>query len=174
MLAVVAVVAGFLILRNITDDDDGSSDDGGITADSTVPDTIDNTIADTTTTTTEPPLVTVGASVVVANASGVPGSAGRMSTELAGAGFEMAEATNATSSGLEESIVYYDPSVTAAIDVAGSVATRDGRHRRRDGTDAGAGRGSVAQRCRRRRDARLESGRQDARRAESGGASPRP
>ena len=120
VLAVVAVVAGFLILRNITDDD-GSSD-GGVTTESTVPDTISNTIADTTTTTTEPPLVTVGASVVVANASGVPGSAGRMSTELAGAGFEMAEATNATSSGLEESIVYYDPSNTAAIDVAGSVA----------------------------------------------------
>ena len=120
MLAVVAVVAGFLILRNITDD--GGSSDGGITAESTTPDTIDNTIADTTTSTTEPPLVTVGASVVVANASGVPGSAGRMSTELAAAGFEMAEATNATSSGLEESIVYYDPSITAAIDVAGSVA----------------------------------------------------
>jgi len=120
VLAVVAVVAGFLILRNITDD--GGSD-GGAPTESTTPDTIDNTIADTTTSTTEPPLVTVGASVVVANASGVPGSAGRMSTELAAAGFEMVEpATNATSSGLEESIVYYDPSVTAAIDVAGSVA----------------------------------------------------
>lgn len=121
VLAVVAVVAGFLILRNITDDGGGSGN-GGITADSTVPDTVDNTVADTTTTTTEPPLVTVGATVVVANASGVPGSAGRMTTELAGAGFEMAEATNATSSGLEASIVYYDPSIAASIDVAGSVA----------------------------------------------------
>jgi len=118
VLAVVAVVAGFLILRNITDD--GGSD-GGAT-ESTTPDTIGDTVADTTTTTTEPPLVTVGASVIVANASGVPGSAARMTTELAGAGFEMGEATNATSSGLEVSIVYYDPSITAAIDVAGSVA----------------------------------------------------
>jgi len=120
VLAVVAVVAGFLILRNITDD--GGSSDGGITTDSTNPVDSTDPVDSTTTTTTEPPLVFVGATVVVANASGVPGSAGRMSTELAGAGFEMVEATNATSSGLEASIVYYDPSNTAAIDVAGSVA----------------------------------------------------
>jgi LytR cell envelope-related transcriptional attenuator len=128
VLAVVAVVAGFLILRNITDDDDGSS--------STVD---DPTAQDTTTTapvgletttavptTTVAPIVTEGATVVVANASGVPGSAGRMSTELATAGFTMAEATNATSGQLEQSVVYYDPAVAAAQAVAGSVATMMG------------------------------------------------
>ena len=71
VLAVVAVVAGFLILNNITDD--GGSSDGERGRDHgrpTVPDT-----ANATTTTTEPPLVTTGATVVVAP-SGVPGSAG--------------------------------------------------------------------------------------------------
>ena len=76
---------------------------------------------DAAATTTIPPLVTEGATVVVANASGVPGSAGRMSTTLATVGFTMAEATNATTQ-LEVSIVYYDPAVVAAQAVADSVA----------------------------------------------------
>ena len=126
VLAVVAVVAGFLILRNITDDNDGASSaigDGTDVTEETTATTID--VALTTTTavpeTTVPPLVTEGATVVVANASGVPGSAGRMSETLALAGFTMAEATNATSQ-LEVSIVYYDPAVVAAQAVADSVA----------------------------------------------------
>jgi len=127
VLAVVAVVAGFLILRNITDDGDGTS-----TAEDPTAEVTSTTIAaglETTTevpTTTVPAIVTEGATVVVANASGVPGSAGRMSTELGGAGFTMAEATNATSGPLEQSVVYYDPAVAAAQAVAGSVATTMG------------------------------------------------
>lgn len=119
VLAVVAVVVGFLILNNITDDG-GSTDGGGAVA--TTPDTVANTVADTTTSTTEPPLVTEGATVIVANASGVPGSAGRMTDELAAQGFTMGTATNATSAGLEQSIVYYDPGIAAAEAVAGSAA----------------------------------------------------
>ena len=127
VLAVVAVVAGFLILRNITDDDDGASSAVDGTEETTT-----TTVAaglETTTlvpATTVPPIVTEGATVVVANASGVPGSAGRMSAELGTAGFTMAEATNATSGQLEQSIVYYDPAVAAAQAVAGSVATTMG------------------------------------------------
>ncbi|MET0909596.1 MAG: LytR C-terminal domain-containing protein [Ilumatobacteraceae bacterium] len=126
VLAVVAVVAGFLILRNITDDNDGASsaigDGTDVTEDSTTT-TVDLALTTTTAVpeTTVPPLVTEGATVVVANASGVPGSAGRMSETLALAGFTMAEATNATSQ-LEVSIVYYDPAVVAAQAVADSVA----------------------------------------------------
>jgi hypothetical protein len=119
VLAVVAVVVGFLILRNITDD--GGATDGGTSTDVTVPSTIDSTIAETTTTTV-PELVTQGATVVVANASGVPGSAGRMTTELETAGFTTAQATNATSGPLEQSVVYYDAANAAALDVANSVA----------------------------------------------------
>ncbi len=125
VLAVVAVVAGFLILRNITDDNDGASSAIGDVSDvdETTTTTIDLALTTTTVveTTTIPPIVTEGATVVVANASGVPGSAGRMSTTLATVGFTMAEATNATTQ-LEVSIVYYDPAVVAAQAVAESVA----------------------------------------------------
>jgi hypothetical protein len=125
VLAVVAVVAGFLILRNITDDNDGGSSaigDGTDVSDATTT-TTDPTLSTTTAipTTTVPPIVTEGATVVVANASGVPGSAGRMSTTLGTVGFTMAEATNATTQ-LEASVVYYDPAVVAAQAVADSVA----------------------------------------------------
>jgi hypothetical protein len=121
VLAVVAVVVGFLILNNITDDGP-SGDDVTAPVDSVVDTTPGSLVENTTTTTTEPPLVTEGATVVVANASGVPGSAGRMSTELATLGFPMAEATNSTQSGLTASIVQYDPTIAAAQAVAESVA----------------------------------------------------
>ena len=122
VLAVVAVIVGFLILNNITDDGSSAGDGGGVPVEPT-PDTTGSTVAEnTTTTTTEPPFVTEGATVVVANASGVPGSAGRMTTELATLGFVMAEATNSTQSGLTASIVQYDPTIAAAQAVAESVA----------------------------------------------------
>ena len=120
VIAVVAVIAGFLILRNITDDGGSADGDSVATTESTTPSTVEST-ATSSTTSTLPPLVTQGATVVVANASGVPGSAGRMTDELTGAGFTTAPATNSTQQ-LEQSIVYYDPSVAAAQDVANSVA----------------------------------------------------
>ncbi len=121
VLAVLAVIVGFLILNNITDD--GSSGDAGTApVDSTDEGTASSVVENTTTTTTEPPFVTEGATVVVANASGVPGSAGRMSVELATLGFTMAEATNSTQSGLTASVVQYDSSIAAAQAVAESVA----------------------------------------------------
>jgi len=128
VLAVVAVVAGFLILRNITDDNDGTSSADDPAAEESTTTTLDVSLVTTTVAPapTTPPIVTEGATVVVANASGVPGSAGRMSTALGGAGFTMAEATNATSAQLEQSVVYYDPAVAAAQAVAGSVATMMG------------------------------------------------
>ena len=122
VLAVLAVIVGFLILNNITDN--GPSADGGSSqpADTTQP-AIDNSIVEnTTTTTTTPPLVTEGATVVVANASGVSGSAAGMTTDLTALGFVMGTATNSTQSGVEASLVYYDPSIAAALDVANSVA----------------------------------------------------
>jgi hypothetical protein len=122
VLAVVAVIVGFLILNNITNDGP-SAGDGGAPVESAPENTTGSSVIEnTTTTTTEPPLVTEGATVVVANASGVPGSAGRMTTELATLGFVMAEATNSTQSGLTASIVQYDPSIAAAQAVAESVA----------------------------------------------------
>ena len=71
VLAVVAVVIGFLILNNITND--GGSSDGASPAETTVETTVETTIP-VETSTTVAQLVTQGATVVVANASGVPGS----------------------------------------------------------------------------------------------------
>lgn len=124
VLAVVAAVAGFLILNNITDDG-GSSAGGGVETPDSVPDAGTGGLPGTTTptSTTEPPLVTTGATVVVANTSGVPGSAGRMTEELAGASFEMiTPAINSTLPVAEATIVQYDPSVAASQAVAESVA----------------------------------------------------
>jgi hypothetical protein len=64
--------------------------------------------------------VTEGATVVVANANTVGGSAGRMSKTLEVVGFTMGEPVNATET-LDDSIVYYDTSVAAAQAVAESV-----------------------------------------------------
>jgi len=120
VLAVVAVIIGFLILQNITDDGPSGGDSAPV--DSVVDSPPDSVVETSSTTTTVPPLVTEGATVLVANASGVPGSAGRMTTELATLGFTMGEATNSTQSGLAASIVQYDPTIAAAQAVAESVA----------------------------------------------------
>jgi hypothetical protein len=123
VLAVIAVVAGFLILRNITDDGSNAGADVVPIGESTTT-TIDPALATTTTstTTTTIPLVTEGATVIVANANTVGGSAGSMTRTLELAGFEMGEPTNGTGPNLTESIVHFDPTIAAAQDVATSVA----------------------------------------------------
>jgi len=75
----------------------------------------------TTTTTTTIPLVTEGAKLIVANASGINGAAGRMSDALAAVGFSTGPATNSTESQLSTSKVYFDPENAAAEAVANSV-----------------------------------------------------
>lgn len=123
VLAVVAVIVGFLILNNITGDGGSSSSSGGSSSADVTTTTIDTGLTTTTAaSTTTTSLVTEGATVVVANASGVGGSAGRMTDTLALAGFTMGDPTNATSGQLEDSIVYYDPGIAAAQAVADSVA----------------------------------------------------
>ena len=127
VLAVIAVIAGFFILRAITDDDG----DGGSIADtsSTVPDDSLGSIVATTggpTTPTGPttpaPSLT-GATVSVANASGVSGSAASMTQALAAAGYTMGEAgNNSGGADLTTSVVYYAPGDVAAQGVALSVA----------------------------------------------------
>jgi hypothetical protein len=136
VLAVVAVVAGFLILRSLSDEgaesadfpspaaggsegdspDDGATDDGATT---------DEPVPTLPTTTTTPPLVVEGASVVVANANGQPGSAGEMSRAIeVGAGFTVVDPTDASSTigDLDESVIYFEPGTAAAQDVANSLA----------------------------------------------------
>jgi len=134
VLAVVAVVAGFLILRSISDGGETTADfpepgaspsgdaPGGSATDTTAPG--DGGVATLPPTTTIPPLVVEGASVVVANANGQGGSASSMSRALeAGYGFTVVDPTNASSTidDLEESVIYYLPEVPAAQDVANSL-----------------------------------------------------
>jgi hypothetical protein len=136
VLAVVAVVAGFLILRSISDGGEqsldfnrtgspSSGDEAG--NDDTAPDsTTGETIATLPTTTTQPPLVTEGASVIVANANGVGGSASAMSRALeTGASFTMVDPVNssATIGDIDVSVIYFQASNPAAESVANSLST---------------------------------------------------
>jgi hypothetical protein len=105
IVAAVAVILGFFILRDINDD--GGTSSGGqepAATSTTVAESTTSAPAETTTT-----LTTTGFTVVVANASGVSGSAKQMSTYLTSQGFEVAEPTNAASSYGQQSVtqVYY-------------------------------------------------------------------
>lgn len=125
VLAVVAVIAGFLILKNITDDSATASPDAA--SGNSLPDP-DNTLVDVsvpvteaTTTTTTVVRVTEGASVVVANANTVGGSAGNMTKTLQLAGYTMLEPVNASGANLETTIVYFDGTQASAEDIANSI-----------------------------------------------------
>ena len=127
VLAVVAVIAGFLILRDLTNQDSSAAGSGDpseqvVRAGSTTT-TIDVGVATTAApmTTTTVALVTEGAVVVVANGNNVAGSAGRMSETLASAGYKMGSPVNAGQT-IDDSIVYFDPANTSAQTVAESVA----------------------------------------------------
>ncbi len=136
VLAVIAVLAGFFILRSISDGGDqelGAPTDElsntGSDDDAPGDDTVDPS-ATTVPVTTVPPtttlaIQTVGASVIVANANSQSGSAGAMTRELeTGPGFLMEEPVNANASvgDLDESVIYFDTENPAAQGVANSLA----------------------------------------------------
>jgi len=128
VLAVVAVVAGFLILRNITNDSSTSSpspDQTDTSADETGDTLVDISLPETestTTTTTTVARITEGASLVVANANTVGGSAGGMTRTLELAGYSVIDPVNASGPNLSASIVYFDSAQASAEAVARSVA----------------------------------------------------
>jgi cytoskeletal protein RodZ len=116
--AAIAVIAGFLVLRSVTNQAAESDDVVGDAATSTVTaplsttgpstSTTTTTTATTTTTTTIAPSASKSdATVVVANASGVDRSATAMTEELAADGYTTAPVANATGPRLEQSIIYY-------------------------------------------------------------------
>ena len=130
VLAVVAVIAGFFILRSISGDDEKQFDlqsagtgapagEGNNAPESTTPSSVVSTAPQSTTTT----IVTDGATVVVANANGQGGSAATMATALEVAGFTMGDAKDASDAtgNLEVTVIYYDPAQPAAQPVAESV-----------------------------------------------------
>jgi hypothetical protein len=133
VLALVAVVAGFLILDSISDGGDAAldfpvdgspadADNGGDTESSVDPSQTTNP-GSTTTTTTEPQIVTDGADLIVANANSVGGSAGQMRRALELAGFTVVAAVDGSAAvgDLDESVIYYDEQNPQALAVATSL-----------------------------------------------------
>lgn len=84
VVAVIAVLVGFFILRDINSD---STSPASSPSDDTSVDASGTTIADAAATTLPPATNTTGFKVLVANGSGVPGSAGDLSVALQGLGF---------------------------------------------------------------------------------------
>jgi hypothetical protein len=125
---VVAGVAVGALLFGACGGDDDDADSTATTLAATVAPTtvVRTTVAPTTvapTTTTTIVYVTEGATVVVANASGINGAAGRLTDRLAVAGFSTGEATNSGEAvgKLATSQVYYDPEADGAQAVAESL-----------------------------------------------------
>lgn len=89
----------------------------------TVPVAATTTAPAAVTTTSVVTYVTEGATVIVANASGINGAAGRLTDRLAQVGFTTTGATNSAESvsNLTVTQIYYDPAVEAALAVAESV-----------------------------------------------------
>jgi hypothetical protein len=117
IIAVLAVVGGFLILRSLRDDS-GSTATESTTTTAVV---VETTAAPTTAASTTIPVVKEGATVVVANASGVNGAAGQLTTALEGDGYTMGKATNATAK-TEVTTVHYNPANPNALAVATTLA----------------------------------------------------
>ena len=122
--AAVAVIAGFVILRSITDpaeEVDDTVSEVATTVATTPPSTVDvlpSTSTSTTSTTAAPTVPKSAATVVVANASGVGGSATAMAAELTAAGYTVAPVANSTGPQLQTSIVYYVQADPTALAVA--------------------------------------------------------
>jgi hypothetical protein len=127
VLALIAVLVGFLIFRSIDDSDAGGIEqpDGATTQPTTA-----TTVAGGTATTAAPATtaaagrVTEGATVIVANASAAGGEAANMSEQLESAGYTLAEPTDQAEGdeNLETSIVYYVTAPPQIKAVADSVA----------------------------------------------------
>jgi len=145
VLAVIAVVAGFLIFRTLDDGapsgaaagggDPGAIDLGSTTTVAGQPGGAVTTVAGgggggAATTTTAFTAVRTGGTVIVANASQVPGSAGRMTTTLETAGYATADPTDADKDlvdvPISKTVVYYSVGVdmnlvnTLARDLGGA------------------------------------------------------
>jgi hypothetical protein len=124
VIAVIAVLLGFLILRDLNESGSGSVDPGTgpVTTEPT-----DSLPVDSTTTTapaqTTTTLLTTGFEVIVANASGVGQSAGKLTDQLTAKGFVTAPATNAADGTPIQSatIVYYLPGFEAGAQSVASV-----------------------------------------------------
>jgi LytR cell envelope-related transcriptional attenuator len=123
VIAIAAVVVGFLILKNINSDDNKTT---ATTQPTSPPIDTSQTITSQPTVFTEPTTtiftpVTTGASVIVANSSHQNGVAKTLSTALQGQQFTMVAPTNGSTKEAATKIQYKDGD-TGALAVAQSVA----------------------------------------------------
>ena len=121
VIAIAAVVVGFLILKNIRSDDSGtaSTQPPVTTPDSAVSNTFPITPIET-----QPPVFTpqtTGAKVLVVNSSHANGAAGQLTTALQGNQFTMGTPTNGSTKEAVTKIQYLTGDVNAQA-VAASVA----------------------------------------------------
>ena len=121
VIAIAAVVVGFLILKNIRSDDSNSATTTppATTPDSAVSNTFPITPIETQPTVFTPQ--TTGAKVLVANSSRVNGAAGQLTTALQGNQFTMGTPTNGLAKEPVTKIQYLTGDVNAQA-VAASVA----------------------------------------------------
>jgi hypothetical protein len=135
VITILAVVGGFLLLRQINDDDDPSDASDVTTNVGDTTGTGDTSVGDTSGVATTAVLTTLplettsttvftteGAIVVVANASNVNGAAGQLTTALTGKGFDLVAATNANAD-IDVSKIFYDSANPLAQSVAQSIAS---------------------------------------------------
>lgn len=118
-----AVVVSGLVLVACGGGDDTAAEETTTTAAAPAVTAATTTVATTTVppTTTLPTVVTEGATVLVANANSVNGSAGRMTEILEGQGFTLGAPTNSTEGPLGASKIYYAAGDDAALAVAESL-----------------------------------------------------
>jgi hypothetical protein len=113
VVAVVAAALGFFILKQVSDDSGGSATPGT--------DAVTETTApESTATTTVSTVDKASFQVVVANASGVGGAAGKMTTDLQARGYKTLKATNVaagTPQAATTTVYYTTGSEAAAADV---------------------------------------------------------
>lgn len=123
IVAAIAVLLGFLILRDVNRDRDGLSFDPGVEVPTGTGDLGASSLAPTAT----PAPDRTGFKVLVANASGAPGSAGQMTTALQAQQFVVTQPLNADPAvgKLTTTLVYYVPGfeaqATLVADVLGGV-----------------------------------------------------
>ena len=120
-LAAVAVIAGLLILRSVTGDStrDDEANTSSTTTTSLLPVVITvGPVASSSTTLAVPTAAKSDAILIVANASGVGGSATSMLAQLGADGYTTSRVANVTGGRLEQSVIYYVAGQPAAEAVA--------------------------------------------------------
>jgi hypothetical protein len=105
-VAVLAVLLGFFILRDLRNDTSVASPEAGQTDESATQETTVETIAVET---TAAPVALTAFKVQIANASGVSGSAGLLTTEMQGRGYIVQPAINKNEATPKQTVtvVYY-------------------------------------------------------------------